>query len=114
MAGHLASTTQATASVVAVLSCAATAVCGMLIRKQCSRGKSGSAWTMSRGRQQGLSQPVAQGLSPRIRDYYTVWDNERLAADGGGGGGGGGRGGGGGGLSQALVLESTETTLWVL
>lgn len=37
--GHLASTTQATASVVAVLSCAATTVCGMLIREQCSRGK---------------------------------------------------------------------------
>lgn len=37
--GHLASTTQATASVVAVLSCAATTVCGMLIREQCRRGK---------------------------------------------------------------------------
>lgn len=32
VAGHLASTAQATASVVAVLSCAATTVCRMLIR----------------------------------------------------------------------------------
>lgn len=31
---------------------------------------------MSGGRQQGLSQAVAQGLSPRIRAYYPVWDNE--------------------------------------
>lgn len=31
---------------------------------------------MSSGRQQGLSQAVAQGLSPRIRADYPVWDNE--------------------------------------
>lgn len=57
VAGHLASTAQATASVVAVLSCAATAVCGTLIRdNNVAEEKVAAVGTMSGGRD-----------SPRLR-----------------------------------------------